>query len=155
MAARRPFGGVMLAVEPTAAPAFAGIHLGDSQVVPVNVYDGGEDLVVQAPLPGILPEDVEVNVTEEHVSIRADLRGGETFRNYLQHEWHYGPYERDIELPYPVDGERCNISLQNGLLTISLPKSDVTRPRRIRLTGREMEGHSGHRRAPVVRPTHP
>ncbi len=105
------------------------------QMVPVNVFDNGHDLVVSAPLPGLEPENIEVAVAGKTLTIRAELRGpGQERKNYLRHEWSYGRYGRQIELPYPVDVEHANASYGNGILTLTLPKSAAARSRRIELS---------------------
>ncbi|MBI4494902.1 MAG: Hsp20/alpha crystallin family protein [Chloroflexi bacterium] len=142
---RRPFGGAMFQTGKRPSPAFAQMELGEVQVVPLTAYDADDDLVFQVPLPGVLPEDIEIECTDRRLVLRAKLRGGETNRRYLAHEWHYGPYEREVDLTMPVDAERANASFSNGILTVSLPKATQTRPSCITLH-RPMphEGHSGH-----------
>jgi HSP20 family protein len=144
--AQRAFGMGPSTTTGTATGALPEIRLGELQTVPVNVYDANQDLVVQAPLPGVLPEDIVIEVGERQLAVRAKLRGGETHRQYYLHEWHYGPYERTLDLPVGVDASRANASFSNGVLTISLPKAGQTQPGRIELH-RPMprEGHSGHR----------
>jgi HSP20 family molecular chaperone IbpA len=45
---------------------------------------------------------------------------------YLAHEWSYGPYERSVQLPVPVDAARANLAYGNGVLTVALPKASAT-----------------------------
>ncbi len=121
------------------------------QILPINVYDVDHDLVVVVPMPGMEPENVHVTVAGKILTIRASLRGpGQFDRRYIRHEWTYGPYMRRIELPSPVDAERANASLGNGVLTLTLPKVAMAQTRRIELrkTGTaegHREGHAGHR----------
>lgn len=104
------------------------------QVLPVNVYETDVDLMVVAPVPGIHPEDVEVTVRGDTLTIRSDMRGSlEETKNYLRHEWHYGPYTRVVTLPFPVDADKANARLGNGVLTLALPKAEKTKPKRIML----------------------
>ncbi len=67
-------------------------------VVPVNVYEAGEALVVVAPLPGVRAEDVSVAVEGHQLRIAAAMRSPAA-KDYLVHEWHYGPFERVVDLP--------------------------------------------------------
>ena len=127
----------------------------EPQLTPINIYDTGEigDLVLQVPLPGVLPQDVDVEVTPDQVSVRAAKRGGETRVHYYAHEWHSGPYERHAKLPTPVDALRANANFRNGVLTVSLPKASETKPGRVRLPNAQarlpnaqpVQGHAGHR----------
>ncbi len=92
----------------------------DSQSVPVNVYEATDALVVLAPLPGVMPEDVEVAVQGNTLSIKASMRTPAE-KDYLVHEWHYGPYERTVEIPggYAGPGEA---TLGNGQLAIRITR---------------------------------
>ena len=122
----------------------------ESQTIPVNVFQTPEQIVLVAPMPGLHPNDIEIQVTGDAVYLRAELRGPhQEEKDYIVHEWSYGPYERTVRLPCGVDAERANASFDNGLLVLSLPKRDVTRAHRVLLTGgnapRGMQmTHSGH-----------
>lgn len=138
------------------------------QILPVNVFDTYHDLVVTAPVPGVEPEDINVSVADTTLTIQADMRGpGQQRRDYIQHEWKYGPYFRRLELPCPVDAERANASFGNGVLTLTLPKVEAKQPQRITVREIELqktgkseghrEGHAGHHTGPEAqrRPPEP
>jgi len=79
----------------------------------------------------------------------ATVRGeGQFNRQYLLHEWTYGPYRRSLTLPFDVDAESANASHSNGILVLSFPKAASDGAVRIpirRVDGRgEQQGHSGH-----------
>jgi HSP20 family protein len=86
------------------------------QHVPVNVYETDEALVVVAPVPAVQPEDVTIDLWPGRLRFTAHLRSAPP-RNYLLHEWDYGGYERELELP---DGFGAGVaaSLANGQLAI-------------------------------------
>ena len=121
-----------------------------AQHIPVNVFETDEDVVIVAPMPGVEPDDIEIEVLGTRVSLRAAMRGpGQENRRYVLREWSYGPYERTLELPVSVDAERANASHSNGVLALTLPKSTRSRSVRVPLkqTGSSdgvREGHSGH-----------
>lgn len=68
---------------------------GETQRVPVNVYETDNAVVIVAPLPGVMPEDVSVTVEAGQVTITASMRSPAP-KDYLVHEWHYGPFERAV-----------------------------------------------------------
>jgi HSP20 family protein len=84
--------------------------------------------MVVTPMPGVGPEDISVDVTNDgHLVLRAAQHGeGQERIHYITREWSYGPYERRIELPFPVDATRANLTYGNGVLAITLPKVDAT-----------------------------
>ena len=122
----------------------------DPTAVPVNVYENDRELLVATPMPGIEPEDIEVEVTDDStLHLRARQHGpGQERIEYLLREWSYGPFERSIDLPRTVDAPRANLSYGNGVLMVALPKSGRTIAARLNVDrvgharGRST-GHSG------------
>lgn len=92
--------------------------VGSAQRVAVNVYETEGAIVVVAPMPGVMADDVEISLEGRTLSVRAELRT-DAPKHYLVHEWDYGRYERTIELPPGVDGE-VTASLGNGQLAVSI-----------------------------------
>jgi HSP20 family molecular chaperone IbpA len=92
------------------------------QSVPVNVYETSGALVVVAPLPAVTPQDVTVELRPGALRFFAHLRSAGP-RQYLTHEWDYGGYEREVEVP---DGYRGGVeaSLANGQLAIRVLRGD-------------------------------
>ena len=98
----------------------AGEAGGETLRVPVNVYEAGEALVVVAPLPGVMAEDVEVALEGSQLRISATMRSAAP-KEYLVHEWHYGPYERTVEIP-PGFGGGGTATFGNGQVAIRLTR---------------------------------
>jgi HSP20 family protein len=124
----------------------------DATAIPLNIYENERELLVSTPMPGIGPEDVEVEVGEDRrVTFRARQHGeGQERIDYLVREWAYGPYERTADLPRDVDAPRANLSLGNGVLVVTFPKADRTVPGRLRIDRHGMArgmtaGHAGTR----------
>jgi HSP20 family molecular chaperone IbpA len=86
------------------------------QTVPVNVYETGQALVIVAPLPAVTAADVTIELHPECVRFWARLRSAGP-REYLVHEWDYGGYEREVDLPDGY-GSGVEASLANGQLAI-------------------------------------
>lgn len=123
----------------------------DATAIPVNLFENDRELMVVVPMPGVSPEDISVDVGNGSITLRARMHGeGQERIIYLLREWSYGPYERTVELPCAVDALRANLSYGNGVLTIALPKTDVTTPASLHVdrTGHTRGvalGHSGGR----------
>jgi HSP20 family molecular chaperone IbpA len=98
----------------------AGETGGETMRVPVNVYEAEEALVVVAPLPGVMPGDISVDVVEGQLRIAASMRSPAA-KDYLIHEWHYGPFERTVDLPEGFGGGGT-ATYGNGQLAIRLTR---------------------------------
>lgn len=102
------------------------------QSVPVNMYETDDAIVIVAPLPGVMASDIEITVEAAQVRIWAEARSLAP-KDYLRHEWHYGPYERTVDLPEGFEGEP-NASYGNGQLAFSIgrggsrPEAVVVQP---------------------------
>jgi len=127
-----------------------------SQSIPVKMYRSDDRLGVAAPMPGVLPEDIVVEVTTDgRLLLRAELRGTlKGVNEALLDEWEAGGYSRELELPNPVDATLANVTYGNGVVVVVLPLSQQTRPARLTLaeTGRDCgmrAGSAGHPVRPV------
>jgi HSP20 family protein len=100
----------------------------DATAVPINLFENDRELILVAPMPGVAPEDISVDVRDDgQVTVRARMHGeGQERIDYLRREWSYGPFERTIELPRGVDARRANLTYGNGVLTVTFPKAGAT-----------------------------
>lgn len=104
------------------------------QHVAVNLVESESSIVVTAPLPGLSPEDIDITVRGQTLTIKAQQRNAAAERpQYLRREWGYGPFIRTIELPGPVDADQSAASYRNGVVTLTLPKADPNQTRVIHL----------------------
>jgi HSP20 family protein len=94
------------------------------QTVPVNVYETDAALVVVAPLPAVQPGNVTIDVTPGQLRITASLRSAGP-RQYLVHEWDYGGYEREVDLPAGF-GAGVEATLANGQLAVRVLRGEPT-----------------------------
>jgi HSP20 family protein len=121
----------------------------DATAIPVNMFENERELMVIAPMPGVGPEDISLDVTEDgKLTLRAAQHGeGQERIAYLLREWSYGPYERTIDLPCAVDARRANVSYGNGVLSITFPKAGAHAAGRVVLerTGHARGVAAGHR----------
>jgi len=98
------------------------------QQIPVKVYRTADRLMVAAPMPGLEPEDVLVQVTDDgHLILQGELRGMlKNVKELLIDEWSVGEYYRDLPLPNAVDGMHANVTYGNGVVVVVLPISNQT-----------------------------
>lgn len=117
--------------------------------IPVNLTDAGDDLVLHAAMPGAEPENILVSFTDKSVVLDSTARGkvGRD-KQVLRREWGIGKYHRTLRLPFKVDTKRVNVTYDNGVLTVSMPKGPEMMPREIhvkKIRGQhgQTRGHSG------------
>lgn len=91
--------------------------------VPVNVYREGRRIMVAAPLPGLEPSNIQVDVDGRIVTIHGGVHRLNQTRTqeYVVKEWTIGPYYRTIEVPEPVDADLAYASYHNGVLILIFP----------------------------------
>jgi len=104
------------------------------QNVPVNVYETTAALVIVAPLPAVTASDVSIELSPGTLRFWADLRSAGP-REYLVHEWDYGGYERQVDLPDGY-GSGVEASLANGQIAIRVLRGEPTGPIVIQPTDR-------------------
>lgn len=100
---------------------------------PLNLWEDENNLYVEAELPGFDLENLEICVTgKNQLNIKGERKRPE-LENGMWHrqERGYGSFSRLMELPGPVDSEKVGAEFQNGVLTITLPKKEEAKPRRI------------------------
>lgn len=117
--------------------------------IPVNLTDAGDDLVLHAAMPGAEPENILVSFADKSIVLDSTARGtvGRD-KQVLRREWGIGKYHRKLRLPCKVDTKRVNVTYDNGVLTVSMPKGPEMTPREIRVNkvkGQhgQTRGHSG------------
>jgi transketolase len=94
----------------------------EPQHVPVNMYETSGALVIVAPVPGVMADDVTVSVEDGQVRIEAAMRTPAE-KDYLLHEWHYGPFSRCVEVPEGFRGAGA-ASFGNGQLVVRLERGE-------------------------------
>lgn len=130
----------------------------EQQRIPVKVYRAHERLMVAAPMPGLEPEDIGVEVTQDNkLVLRGQLRGVlKGVKDLLIDEWSVGDYYRELALLASVDGELANVTYGNGVLVVALPLAAKTRPARLSLaiTGVARGAHYGRAGREMTDRTH-
>lgn len=100
---------------------------------PLNVWEDEDNLYVEAELPGLKPEDIDVSVTErDQLTITAQRTpNGPEGSTWLRQECGYGRFSRTITLPAEVDAEAVEAGSDAGVLIITLPKMEQAKPKKI------------------------
>ncbi len=103
---------------------------------PLDVSETEEAFEVEAALPGVKPDDVEVQVHGDTVTIRGNAKeeAEEKGKDWLRRERRYGVFARSFTLPTDIDAENASADFENGLLKLRLPKSETARPKTIKVS---------------------
>lgn len=111
----------------------ADIHSEMEGWLTIDVYQTPTEIVVESAVAGVKPEDIDVRVTPDSVSIKGSRRheASREERDYLYQECYWGNFSRSVVLPQDIDPEAATVTLKNGILTVRLPKSEKKKERKI------------------------
>jgi HSP20 family protein len=104
----------------------------------MNVSETEKEIRITAELPGVSQDDVDVNLDDDVLTIRGEKRFEQENEKENFHfvERSYGTFQRSLRLPFPVDPEQVRATFENGVLTVTLPKSaQQERTRKIQIQG--------------------
>ncbi len=119
------------------------LHQVDRMLLPrpaLDMYETPEIFVLKASLPGVRPEDVELSVTGDTLTIKGEVKedvkeGKEEEKidekSYLFRECHYGSFSRSVQLPEGVDVDAADANFRDGVLTLTLPKQAALKAKSI------------------------
>jgi HSP20 family protein len=104
-------------------------------VFPVDVSVDDDGYVVSAFLPGVTAEDLDIQVVNDSITIKGEIKlDRKEDERYLISERPSGKFFRVIELPDELNSEKADADLKNGVLTLRVPKSEMARPRKIKIS---------------------
>ena len=111
----------------------------DGMTPPMDVHETPDELVVSVALPGVKADDVEITITGQTLNLRGEFKADEqiTREQYLYRERRFGSFNRTLQLPVRVQGDRAEASFENGVLTLHVPKAEEVKPRQIRISASE------------------
>lgn len=107
---------------------------GEGQLT-IDVYQTPDEVVVESTIAGVKPEDLDISITNEAVTIRGKREKTETIKDedYFYQECYWGKFSRSIILPQEIDSEKAVASLKNGILVIRLPKLNRQKTKKLKI----------------------
>ncbi len=101
----------------------------------VDIYETEHELVVKADLPDVNPQDLDIRVESNILTIRGERKFENKVNeeNYLRVERSYGSFSRSFQLANSVNSDAINADYQNGVLTLSIPKREEAKPKQIKV----------------------
>jgi len=104
--------------------------------LPLDAYVTPNEIVIQANMPGIKPEDVEITIEGDTLVIKGERPAPLENVNYALQERTFGKFQRTLNINVPVDADKAEAKFENGLLTLSIPKAEAVRPKTIQVTAK-------------------
>lgn len=103
---------------------------------PINLWTVEEGVVASAEIPGVRPDDLEITVQENTLTLKGERQAPQTGEDAVYHrrEREYGTFSRTIVLPFDVDADQVEARFDDGVLMVKLPRPAAERPRRIKIT---------------------
>lgn len=99
-----------------------------------NVRDEEDAFVLTALVPGLKADDLTINILEEVVSVEGEFPQDEN--EYLLRELPSGKFSRSLRLPAPVNADKTEAKIADGVLTLRLPKAESARPKKIKIAAK-------------------
>jgi HSP20 family protein len=105
--------------------------------LPLDVSETENEFVVKASVPGLKPEDVQITVQGDTLTIRGESKAEEQKNGQHWHirERRLGTFQRSLTLGTPINADRANAQYEHGVLTLTLPKAEEAKPRQIKIGG--------------------
>lgn len=110
-----------------------GSENGQETWLPLDVWATADNFQVNAYLPGINPEDVEITFEGEELLIRGKLPAAQEGAEFIKRELYHGAFARRISFNVPVDADKIEAHFHNGLLSLIIPKAEAIKPKQIKI----------------------
>jgi HSP20 family protein len=110
----------------------------------LDIYETPENVVVKAVIPGVKPEDVDITIKGNYLAISGESKEETEIKdkNYLRRESRVGTFSRMVELPSGLQGDKADAKFENGVLTITFPKAEEVKPKKIQVKSVETNGQT-------------
>ncbi|MBM3924488.1 MAG: Hsp20/alpha crystallin family protein [SAR202 cluster bacterium] len=107
----------------------------EAWALPLDVMEEGDNIVIHASVPGVKPENINVMVENNVLTIRAETKEEKEGKegDYLMRERRFGSFYRSLRLPDTVDTERAKTTYENGVLKLSFPKMESKKAKQLKV----------------------
>lgn len=99
--------------------------------LPIDAYATTDAIVLKADVPGVKPEDIQITLEGDTLTIRGEFKNDSDDKNHLIRERVNGKFERTLTVSTPIDPAKVEATFENGVLTLTLPKAEAVKPRQI------------------------
>jgi HSP20 family protein len=114
------------------------VPFGGPEALSVDMWETDDDVVVRTSIPGVKADEIDVSVTGDTLTIRAETKEEEEVKreNYLRRERRYGSLCRSVTLPGGLETEQAEADYEDGILTLTFPKAEEVKPKSIKVTSK-------------------
>jgi len=99
----------------------------------VRIEEEGDKLIITSLVPGIMPEDLDIQVIDDSLLISGEKKADYEEKAYLRKERFFGEFKKSIKLPFRINHDNIKADLKDGILTIHLEKSEDSKPKKIEI----------------------
>lgn len=99
----------------------------------INLYEEGDVVTVKAIMPGVKTEDLNIELTDRSLVIEGERKSDQSDKPYLRKERSFGNFKKSVRLPFDVDREKIKATLNNGIFTVTLEKSESAKSKKIEI----------------------
>jgi HSP20 family protein len=101
----------------------------------LDVYETADSVVVKTAVPGVKPEDIDITITGDVLTIKGETKTEEKVEetNYIRQERRYGAFQRSVQLPGSLLTEDAKATFEDGVLTLTIHKSEKAKPKTIKV----------------------
>ena len=105
----------------------------------LDVYRENDELVVKAEVPGVEAEGLNIDINEESLIIKGETKTEEEIKqeDYYRRECRYGTLTRSVPLPAGLNIDKAGAELENGILTVTIPKSPSAKPKVVKVKAKQ------------------
>jgi HSP20 family protein len=102
----------------------------------IDAYTTADDVVIVAAVPGLDPEDIEITIDGDTLTIRGEFKGPLENVDYVVRERTCGKFSRTLRLNVPVQASKAEATFDKGVMTLVIPKSEEVKPRSIKVVAK-------------------
>jgi HSP20 family protein len=113
--------------------------IGELAAPALDVYQTPSEVVVKAALPGVKPEDVNIDITGDTLTVKGQSKAEQEVKreDYLYQERRYGAFSRSVVLPSGLKSDKAEATMEDGVLTLTIPKAEEVKPKAIKVKAKE------------------
>lgn len=115
--------------------------VGVEAVAPIDMYQTDKDVVVKVSLPGVKQDGVDITITGDTLTVKGEAKAEKKVKqeDYFYQERRYGAFSRAVTLPEGLGTDKAEANFEDGVLTLTIPKSEKVKPKEIKIKAKAEE----------------